>query len=111
MTAWDLIFSPPSTQIDESGAPIPKDKAMQSPWRFDHNPWYGWSISTVIHLTLVIAVSLLLMPTGDATSELLEVEVTFEDIGADLVELESFTVELDTLENDVAQEDKGFINI
>ena len=76
-----------------------------SPWHFDHKPWYGWSISTVIHLSLVIAVSLLLMPSGDGTSELLEVEITFEDIGADLVALESFTAELDSLEDDVAHDD------
>ncbi|MDA1051991.1 MAG: hypothetical protein O3C40_16110 [Planctomycetota bacterium] len=73
-----------------------------SPWQFDHNPWYGWSISAILHLGLVIAVSLLLMPSGDATSELLEVEVTFEDIGADLVALDSFTAELDSLDADVA---------
>lgn len=76
-----------------------------SQWQFDHKPWYGWSISTVLHLCIVIIVSLLLMPSGDATSELLEVEVTFQDIGADLVELESFTAELDSLNDDVAQED------
>jgi len=75
-----------------------------SPWRFDHNPWYGWSVSTILHLSLVIAVSLLLMPSGDATSELLEVEMTFEDIGADLVVLNSFTAELDSLEDEVADD-------
>ncbi len=78
---------------------------MKSPWQFDHNPWYGWSISTILHLGLIIAVSLLLMPSGDGTSELLEVEVTFHDIGAELVELESFTAELDSFEDEIAEDD------
>ena len=45
------------------------------------------------------------MPSGNSTSERLDVEVTFEDIGADLVALESFTAELDSLEDEVAQDD------
>ncbi|MBI2478552.1 MAG: hypothetical protein HYV60_07915 [Planctomycetia bacterium] len=80
-----------------------------SPWQFDHRPWYGWSISTVIHLGLVIVVSLLLMPSGDRTSERLDVQVTFEDIGADLVVLDSFTAEFDSFEDEVAQDDAASI--
>lgn len=76
-----------------------------SSWQFDHRPWYGWSISTVIHLCLIIAVSLLFMPSGDGTSERLDVEVTFADVGADLIVLDSFTAELDSLEDEVAQDD------
>jgi hypothetical protein len=76
-----------------------------SSWQFDHRPWYGWSISTVIHLCLIIAVSLLLMPSGDGTSERLDVEVTFADVGADLIAVDSFTAELDSLEDEVAQDD------
>lgn len=75
-----------------------------SPWQFDLKPWYGWSISTILHLILIIAVSMLLMPNGDATSELVEVAVTFEDIGAELVVLDSFLAELDSLENEAADE-------
>ena len=75
------------------------------PRQFDRKPWYGWSISTIVHLSLVIAISLLLMPSGDATSELLEVEVTFDEIGAEMVALESFSVELDSLEDEVADDD------
>ncbi len=76
-------------------------------WQFDFKPWYGWSISTILHLLLIIAVSLLLMPSGDGTSELLEVEVTFADIGADIVELDTFTAELDSLEEEVAEDDSA----
>ncbi len=75
-----------------------------SPWQFDRKPWYGWSISSIVHLILIIAISLLLLPSGDDTSELLEVEVTFDDIGADLVALDSFTAELDSLEDEVADD-------
>jgi hypothetical protein len=80
-----------------------------SPWQFDHKPWYGWSISTILHLGLIIAVSLLLMPSGDGTSELLEVEVTFDEIGADVVALESFAVELDSLDDEIADDDDASI--
>lgn len=61
----------------------------------------------VIHLCLVIAVSLLLLPSGDDTSELLEVQVTFEDVGSEIVELDSFTAEFDSLEDEVAQADES----
>ncbi|MEO8494775.1 MAG: hypothetical protein ABI614_06875 [Planctomycetota bacterium] len=73
-----------------------------SSWRFDRKPWYGWSISTIIHLVIIIAISLLLLPSGDNTSELLEVEVTFDNVGADLVALDSFVAELDRLDDEVA---------
>lgn len=74
-------------------------------WQFDQKPWYGWSISTILHLLLIIAVSMLLMPSGDATSELLEVEVTFADIGADVVELDTIAAELDSLDDDLVTEE------
>jgi hypothetical protein len=71
-----------------------------SKWQFDHTPWYGWSVSAILHLCLVILFALLLMPNGDGRQEILEIEVTLEDTGAELIELEPITTSFDEFEEE-----------